>query len=81
MTITLEQIQGMNLQLGEIIEMTIKPIFDEERFKELGYFQGYEDDWMIRYSSCKNSNPVPNNFINTTHIKQIEKVRRLKYAD
>jgi len=83
MTITLDQLKGMNLQVGEPIEMTID---DSEigPFNEMVYFKGIQESkssnelvWMSLYG-----NRIANEMNQAkTSLNIIEKVRRLKYAD
>ena len=95
MTITLDQLKGMNLQVGEPIELEINSkisasglikLKGNKPWKELGYFEEINED--EKYPSIKYFQNT-GNYWNTnepTEIKSqmvigLEKVRRLKYAD
>jgi hypothetical protein len=72
MTITLDQLKGMNLQVGEPIE--INYIDDTSK---LGYYEGLKNSRLTWFSKKQRSKFPPN----SDSVDAIEKVRRLKYND
>jgi len=87
MTITIEQIKGMNLQIGERIELAINTPKDKT-WTSLGYFQGlikegslnvveyYPDDLSGIFNETEKSSRKKRQML--TALKE---VKRLKYAD
>ena len=78
MTITLEQIEEMNLQIGEPIEL--EKHGHEIIFTEIGYFQKIEDGY-IEYSIMKDSFPISEESMNKIPLRQILSIKKLRYVD
>ena len=96
MTITLDQLKGMNLQVGEPIELEFNTSISAKGEKEpenknytrLGYFvkitkEKFKDDGMDAsrlWMTQEQGSPYPE-YEKGFYMHYIEKVRRLKYAD
>jgi hypothetical protein len=63
MAMTLEQIQGMNLQVGDAIEIEGKFNSCEGNHKIIGYFISLEDDGKEKYVSVGNGK-IENKILN-----------------
>ena len=90
MTITLEQIQGMNIPVGTPIELTLKTRIkvkgsnpqEKATYQELGYFMGVDKRILNRYNSLVYSqrkglfkNEISHN------IDLIKEIKVLKYQE
>jgi hypothetical protein len=87
MTITIEQIKGMNLQVGEMIELEIIAPH-EKTWTSLGYFQG-----LIKEGSLNVVEYYPDNLSQILSKEEADSrrrrqmltalkgIRRLKYAE
>lgn len=76
MTITLEQIEGMNLQFGDKIEIEIKIEDNEKSHNTIGYFIELEPNRCLKYSSIATKSSF---YVQEAMLSEIEEIKILDY--